>query len=308
MFSKITKGIISSTSDLYDKTAKGVSDISDKSIEIYDSTTDTIKKTSSSLYDNLKSIEFSKMISIGSSETTAFDTTHYFLIPDLNNAEDFTLHTYRELPFNVINESKLEKRKIFHLPNEEYFQLLKNKVLEENKNNNIKESDDHTTITLSVLKNVSNSIDTTNNVLSNGLLLVGVVACVANPIVGIAVIGSSFMPSLLSDAISGSLKGITAKLDLSSYNQMNKNAEEKAVKELEEVTPTLQVNSVLSKFYKSIKDENFEPNLEVNDESELLELTLKVVKPVYDPIINDKSFFNKKQVNNNIRNYYNVIS
>jgi hypothetical protein len=70
----------------------------------------------------------------------------------------------------------------------------------------------------------------------------------------------------------------------------------------------LQVNSVLSKFYKSIKDENFEPNLEVNDESELLELTLKVVKPVYDPIINDKSFFNKKQVNNNIRNYYNVIS
>jgi hypothetical protein len=299
MFKKIkqgiedtTKGIKDGTLSAYEYSAKNIGEVAEKSM---------------GLYEDLKAIEFSKMISIGNSEEAQYDTTHYFLIPDLTDAENFTLHTYRELPFTVLNENKLEKKKVFHLANEEYFQILKNKVLEENKKNNIDEND-YTGVTSNVLKNVANTIDSTNNILSNGLLLVGTVACLANPITGLALIGSSFMPSLLSDAITGSLKGISNKLDISSFKKVNKDAEDKALKELVKIVPTIEINSVLSKFYKSIKNKDYEPNVELPDDQKLLELTLKVIKPIYDPIINDTSFFNKKKVNENIKNYYTVIS
>ena len=292
MFKKLRDAISSTSNEVYDLSVKNLNIITDKSVEIY---------------KDITNIEFSKLISIGSSEKTEFDTMHYFLIPNLNNAEEFTLHTYRELPTKVINENKLTKRKVFHLPSENYFQLLKNKVIEENKNNNINE-EDYTGLTSNVLKNVANSIDETNQVMSNGLLIIGAIACIANPIAGIALIGSSFVPSFLSEAITGSLKGISQKLDISSVNQVNKEAEEKAIKELEEVIPTMEVNSVLSKFYKSIKDSDYEANLDLPDDKDLLALTLKVINPVYDPIINDNSFFNKQKINTNIKNYYKVIS
>jgi hypothetical protein len=294
--SSVGKSISDGASSVSDHISEGISDVGTH-----------VKSTGEYIVNKFEGIEFNKLVSMGNSESTEFDTTHYFLIPDLNDSSNFTLHTYRELPKNTIDTSNLIKKKIFHLPTENYFELLKEKVLAENKSKHFSDSD-FTSSTADSLSDVANTIDSANDLITNGLLIAGSLVCLANPVTGVILLGSAFLPSIASNLITSPVKHLSKKLKLSSLDSRNKDAENLAMKELQSVKPEMQINSVLKQFYHCINDKEYDPIPYLNDDCETLRLIRPVLKPVYEKIINDNSFFKKHDINSNIKNYYKAIN
>jgi hypothetical protein len=310
MFESFKKGVDAlgeSASSVGKSISNGASSASSQISEGYSEVEKHVKSTGDYISNKFDNIKFNKLVSMGNSESTEFDTTHYFLIPDLIDSSNFTLHTYRELPKNTIDASNLIKKKIFHLPTQDYFEILKEKVLAENKSKHFSDSD-FTSSTADSLSDVANTIDGANDFISNGLLIAGSVVFLANPVTGVILLGSAFLPSIASNLITSPVKHLSKKLKLSSLDSRNKDAEDLAVKELQKVKPEIQINSVLKQFYHCINDQNYDPIPYLNDDCETLRLIRPVLKPVYESMINDNSFFKKHDISNNIKNYYKAIN
>jgi len=178
------------------------------------------------------------VFSFGTSEETQFDTYHYFLIPDMENPDTFIVNVHRVVPVGVIDESKIKKRKIFHIADESHFEKIKQEVVSQIKDEKLKSSENDISFyseSSNILKTFSHSIDQSSMMASNGLFLLGVGTLMLNPVTGIAIIASSFMPDFLTTGVSASFKSISQKLSNKSNESRNSNAEKKAIEELKKL-------------------------------------------------------------------------
>lgn len=251
------------------------------------------KKTNFSFFEE----KMQQIVSIGSNKNIEFDTMHYFLIPNLDNYSDFHLHTFREVPENPTTNSKIVKKKIFHIPNKSYINEIYNKALDIEKNKNLEDKFK----TSSIIKNISIAIDEKNENISNALILSGVTLLLANPIVGFAFIGSSFVPNFLSkftNDLSKNMEVVESEKEL-----------EKVKEEFKKVDPEIEINSVLYKFYESLKNEDFEPILDIKDSDRTRLLTFNAIKPFYDDkILKKKGFLsNEYFYRKSIVQYYKIL-
>lgn len=256
---------------------------------------------------------FKNVFSVGTSEETQFDTYHYFLIPDIENPDTFIVNVHRVVPVGVIDESKIKKRKIFHIADESHFEKIKQEVVSQIKDEKIKSSENDISFyseSSNILKTFSHSIDQSSMMASNGLFLLGVGTLMLNPVTGIAIIASSFMPDFLTTGVSASFKSMSQKLSNKSNESRNSNAEKKAIEELKKINPVINYNSTLKRFYNCLIDSEYSALLEIDDEKDKkdFQLTSEILKTLFHDTVNKKdSLFQKNQTPNNVKNFINSL-
>jgi len=121
-----------------------------------------------------------------------YDEKHYFVIPFELSEHKFSLHTMRCLPNGVPEINNLTKRRIFHFSSEHSEEMLKSYmhqsaediVTEKNKGNP------------SSLESLANQIDYLDKKLTYGMLLVGGLAAIVNPLLGAGIAAKALLPSV----------------------------------------------------------------------------------------------------------------
>ncbi|WP_413694471.1 hypothetical protein [Psychromonas sp. KJ10-2] len=156
------------------------------------------------------------------------------------------------------------------------------------------------------MNDIALSIDENNNKITNGLLVVGGVICVANPVTGIAVIGSSLMPNIIGDVVSKTVKNFADNLNNNALLSNDKKSDSFAKKNINKCKPEIVFNTILSKLEKAINDPSFEPNTELNDSGELILLTYPLLKELF-PLKENGLFFSKKPLPENVERYFHVL-
>jgi hypothetical protein len=244
-------------------------------------------------------IDISQLVSVSETDCE-YDTTHYFIIPDIQNKEEHLLLTHREIPKNIENK-KIIKKRVFHLSSEQKLDILKEKFLqtENEKNINKKSISDETS---DVLSNVANNIDKSNSMITQGLITAGSFAFLINPVTGVALIAGSFVPNLTGDILSGITKKAAGLLKSNDTDKVSR-AEYRSLKELQKIKPQIELSTVLLKIENCLKDENYDPFNDISDNKRYLSLTKKIILPIYEEVLKNENFLTKNKINKNLRNY-----
>lgn len=249
-----------------------------------------------------KEINISQIISVSETDCE-YDITHYFLIPDIQNPSEHLLLTHREIPKNL-EYKKIIKKRIFHLSSESKLDVLKEKFLETEKTKNLTKKS-FSEETGNVLSNIANNIDKSNSVITKGLITAGSFACLVNPVTGVALIAASFLPNFTGELLSGLTNKFANTLKSEDPNKIVK-AEEKALKELQQIKPQIELSTVLLKIEKSLQNEDYNPLNDISENKQYLELTKNVISPVYNEVLNNENFFTTNKVNKNLKDYLNL--
>ena len=259
-----------------------------------------IQNNYNKIKNKIQNTNISQLVSVSETELE-YDTTHYFLIPDLQNKSEYILLTHREIPKNL-DKRKIIKKRVFHVSSEEKLDILKEKFLENEKNRNLNKKT-FTEETGDVLTNIANNIDRSNSFITQGLITAGSLVCLINPVTGIALIAGSFVPNFTGEVLSGITNKIASKLKTVSSDKLTK-AEEKALKELQQTKPDININLALFNIEKCLNDEKYIPE-ELNDDKDSL-LTKTIASPIFSEIVNNETFLSKNKINTNLKNYLNI--
>lgn len=176
-------------------------------------------------------------------EETQYDETHYFFVPIVGDEVTNAVYSKRVLPPDVGAENSLPKLRVFHLPDETATSRLEDAIV-----NSIvtkrTEADGSSDIA-DTLENIALSIDKETQKVSGGLLIIGGVVAVINPIAGIGIAAKALLPSVGSHLSKSGAKFIGNKLRKRNQSAAEKSAHKKASKEVKNLKPQIYVNSLL---------------------------------------------------------------
>ncbi len=123
------------------------------------------------------------------------DEKHYFLIPDDRTEDGFSLLITRCLPAGVPPINDLPKRRLLHLPSNEALPMLEHILLRE-----ARERAQAETVTGNAFSNnldaMIDEIDRVDSKVFGGLLTVGGLVALANPLAGAALAAHAIIPSV----------------------------------------------------------------------------------------------------------------
>ena len=126
---------------------------------------------------------------------TKFDEKHYFLIPDAASDDGYSLYVMRSLPAGVPPINDLEKRRLLHLPSDGALPMLEHIVVKDAWNQASTEAVSNNFVT-SNLNSLIDEIDKIDGKVFNGVLLLGGLVALANPLAGAAVALKAAVPSI----------------------------------------------------------------------------------------------------------------
>lgn len=126
---------------------------------------------------------------------TKYDERHYFLVPEPENPEKYSLCITRCLPNGVPPVNDLPKRRLLHLPSKDCLPQLEAVVLEE-ASDTIKDTPREPGYLASNLGALLDEIDKVDEKAFKGLLLVGGLVALVNPLAGAAVAAKAALPAV----------------------------------------------------------------------------------------------------------------
>ncbi|MGJ8692918.1 MAG: hypothetical protein ACSHW0_10600 [Thalassotalea sp.] len=236
----------------------------------------------------------------GKDSEVQFDEKHYFVIPYHLSDYGFALHTMRCLPDSIPDINNLPKRRVFHFPNEHSETMLK-KYMVESAHELIKHKSESNT---NSLESLANDIDALDSKLTYGMLVVGGLAAIANPVIGATIAAKAFMPS-----ISGLINkyGIRASGEKLKEYKLDKSLKEseayidkefKGANTLQVINPTLQELELLLRTDESQHDPLIDPDLSAGSIPELdgerwREFTDIAICQVYQDVYNNSKLHKK---------------
>jgi hypothetical protein len=121
-----------------------------------------------------------------------YDEKHYFIIPLYSCEAGFSLHTMRSLPAHVPEINDLPKRGVFHFPNEHYEATLRVHMVNTVKDIAYGSGEKN----VSSLEMLANKIDALDSKLTYGILIIGGIAAIFNPLVGGAIAVKAVFPGV----------------------------------------------------------------------------------------------------------------
>jgi len=134
-------------------------------------------------------------LSTSSVEHVDFDETHYVLVPLLGKERNYAIYTKRILPPDIGATNSLPKARIFHVPDESGKELLEQELVA----NIVSERQKHdvgASELADTLEKIADQIDSETNKISGGLLLIGGVVAVVNPLLGVGIAAKGLLPSI----------------------------------------------------------------------------------------------------------------
>ena len=126
---------------------------------------------------------------------TQFDEKHYFLIPDATSDDGYSLYVMRSLPAGVPPINDLEKRRLLHLPSEGALPMLEHIVIKDARERASADAVPNNFVS-SNLDSLIDEIDKVDGKVFNGVLLLGGLVALANPLAGAAVAMKAAVPSI----------------------------------------------------------------------------------------------------------------
>jgi hypothetical protein len=232
-----------------------------------------------------------------------WDEKHYFVIPNHTSKAGFSLHTMRSLPSSVLEVNDLPKRRIFHFPNEHYEGKLRKYMLDAARNMAYESSSQNK----STLEKLADDIDSLDSKLTYGMLFIGGIAAIFNPLIGAGIAAKALLPSISGTFAKHGLKPIGEKATRSQIEKQAKAAEEYVLKQFSESTTLKVVNPILKELEFALRtteqehDPLSDPNLADGSIVELenedwRNLTELAISHVYKDILNDKSKHEKARL------------
>ncbi len=227
---------------------------------------------------------------------TEYDEKHYFVIPLNLSDTGFALHTMRCLPESALEINSLPKRRVFHFPNEHYESALREHLVKAAQDLAI----ENTSTSKSSLETLANDIDSLENKLTYGMLLIGGVAAVFNPIVGVGIAAKAVTPGVVGLMTKYGLRPLGAKMSTSSIEKSIKDAEKDVLRQFTESTTLRVTNPILQELELALRtnqdehDPLIDPNLsngsipELNNER-WRDLTERAMWHVYRDLYKDPS-------------------
>ena len=126
---------------------------------------------------------------------TQFDEKHYFLIPDKASDDGYSLYVMRSLPEGVPPINDLEKRRLLHLPSDGALPMLEHIVIKDARERASTDAMPNNFVSTN-LDGLINEIDKVDGKVFGGMLFVGGLVALANPIAGATVAANAIVPSI----------------------------------------------------------------------------------------------------------------
>ncbi|MBM3963857.1 MAG: hypothetical protein FJ308_02145 [Planctomycetes bacterium] len=242
---------------------------------------------------------------LGSTETSfsydrdRFDEKHYFLIPDRRSDVGYSLHVMRCLPGGVPPINDLPKRRLFHLPNAHAMPTLEHILLVDAREAVESESPPIDSLG-GRLNEIADQIDRLDGKVFNGVLLIGGLVALINPLAGAAVAMKALIPSIGLLLSKYGLQYVGDAANSRVLAQRIRNAEKDVLQQFRDSKADSIVNPVLSQLDRAIEtsEYQYEPVLDFNsdnlsfgkqDRDRLLKLTCQAIVNTYDDVLDDPS-------------------
>ncbi len=227
------------------------------------------------------------------------DEKHYFLIPDSSRDQQYSLYVMRALPTGVPPINDLPKQRILHLPTEDALPMLRELIVAEARDNveTDKVPDNFFTNSLSGL---IDEIDKVDDKAFKGVLAIGGLVAMINPLAGAAVAVNAVLPSVGLIVSKYGLKLASDTVTNLDLSRRIKKAEKDVLKQFKAANTIQVVNPLLYQLAKaqsgsSSLDDVFtefrsdDIELSPTDSSRFLSLTEEAVRNLDD--VSDKGEF-----------------
>lgn len=225
-----------------------------------------------------------------------YDEKHYFVIPYKLSPTGFSLHTMRYLPTGAPEVNDLPKRRIFHFPNELYEGTLRVHLLKSAKDIVVEKAEKRVTS----LDKLADDIDALDSKLTYGMLFVGGVTALVNPLIGATIAAKALLPSATGLLSKYGIRAASEKLKDAKLKQDIQHAQRKVLHDFSNSDTLKLINPILAELELALNtteqqhDPLFDPNIVANSASGPLdehwrELTERAVYHIYKDVYEDQS-------------------
>lgn len=239
-----------------------------------------------------------------------YDEKHYFVIPDMDSACKFTLHTMRHLPVGVPEINDLKKRRIFHLPNSQYEPLLYEKIMHDVENRLSKKALKEK----NSLEKIADELDNLDNKITGGMLLIGGLSSFVNPAIGISIATKAIIPGMAGILSKYGIRPLGEKISKSQVDSAIRKAEKKLKNEFSESDTITFINPILMELVLLLES-NKNLNQVIPDSCHLEwntshweTLTKKAVLDVYNDKVRRFFNFGNAKINPETEEYISSLS
>ncbi|MFK7820646.1 MAG: hypothetical protein AB8G99_18140 [Planctomycetaceae bacterium] len=225
-----------------------------------------------------------------------FDEKHYFLVPYHLSECQYTLYSLRCLPKRVPPINDLPKRRLFHLPNENakatVEHLLAMQARQQVETTQIKADAFGTK-----LVDLANEIDRIDSKMFNGVLLIGGLVVLANPVTAAVLTAQAMIPSVGLLLSRYGLKYVGESSNNRAVQKEIAKAESNVLKEFRAASTKSLQNPMLAQLDRALSTDVFEydPMLDTKfdeltetEANRYRDLTRKVIVNTYGDLIDDK--------------------
>ncbi|HBE66982.1 MAG TPA: hypothetical protein DDW52_02430 [Planctomycetaceae bacterium] len=190
------------------------------------------------------------------------DERHYLLVPDARNPDGYSIVVLRVLPDDVPPINDLPKRRLLHLPNLESEAMLRHLLVEQAKSQELAKPQDGKTLACRA-RELADAIDALDKQVFGGVLLIGGLVAVFNPVAGAAIAAKSLIPSLAMFASKYGLQVAEEKLSDAEMARRAKEAETTLAKEFTQSDTRVVVNDLLDVLQRALvtNEADFDPML-----------------------------------------------
>lgn len=225
-----------------------------------------------------------------------YDEKHYFVIPLHIADAGFSLHTIRALPPGVPEVNTLPKRRVFHFPTQYYEGTLRQFMVSAAQDMAVEQHQG----SKSTLEKLADDIDALDSKLTYGMIVVGGIAAIFNPLLGAGIAAKAVLPSVTGLLNKYGLKPIGERATQTQIEQHAKNAETHVLAQFSESTTLKVINPILAELEFTLRtseqehDPLHDPNLadgsiDALESSLWRPLTEKAIYHVYQDILEDPS-------------------
>lgn len=239
---------------------------------------------------------FSSVRVIESSELEDTDETHYFLVPYRLSDSGYALFTQRVLPEGAGPGNFLPKARIFHLPGGGTIDTFEKLIVDQLKDEKIQNIDISAPLA-DRLDMIAEEIDHQSNLITGGLVVIGGVVAVINPLLGVSIAAKALLPTLGSKLSKHGINHLSDWLRDKKLQTSEKNAILDAQKEIKRLPPEVRIDPTLAILEEALStaDPDHEPgfafanSMKTPAEASSVMLTAKAISFIYEASLMDSS-------------------
>ncbi|GAA5496987.1 hypothetical protein Rhal01_03175 [Rubritalea halochordaticola] len=230
---------------------------------------------------------FGAMSALTSAEVER-DETHYLLVPVSGEEGGYAIYTKRILPPDVGVNNSLPKLRVFHIPDENARETMEHKLVADMVEETLGQADLQSDLA-DTLDKFADEIDKQTERVSGGLILIGGVVALANPLLGIGIAVKGLMPSIGAKASKAGTGFVTGKIRGWKKSTAEAKAQKEAAKEVKKLKPEVYTNPLLRALDALLTnpDESYDPHWDQRlwpdsyEYAYYYEMTLEAIREVY---------------------------